>query len=156
MFELEIPGSAALCAEYLVLDLNGTLAVDGTLIEGVKERLDELSHLLSIVVVTADTFGAVRRELAGVPCKIEVLSHGNQDEKKGELIDRLGAGKCIAIGNGRNDCVMLRKAALGICVVQGEGAASKAMLAADVVCGGVHDAFDLIRFPKRLVATLRT
>lgn len=156
MFELEIPGSAALCADYLVLDLNGTLAVDGILIEGVKERLDELSHLLSIVVVTADTFGAVRRELAGVPCRIEILSHGNQDEKKGELIDRLGAGKCIAIGNGRNDCVMLRKAALGICVVQSEGAAAKAMLAADVVCGCVHDAFDLIRFPKRLVATLRT
>lgn len=156
MLEADIPGFGPIRADYLVLDLNGTLAIDGTVIDGVKDRIDEMSRLLSVIVVTADTFGVVEKELAGTACKVEILSQHEQDRKKGDLIDRLGAERCIAIGNGRNDCVMLEKARLGICVVQKEGAASRAISAADVVCGDIHDAFDLLRFPRRLIATLRT
>jgi len=36
MIEVAVPGFKNLALEYLVLDYNGTLAVDGMLVEGVK------------------------------------------------------------------------------------------------------------------------
>jgi soluble P-type ATPase len=60
-----------------------------------------------------------------------------------------------AIGNGRNDQLMLAAAALGIAVVQEEGAAIESLSAADVVLPDIRSALDLLLFPKRLIATLR-
>jgi soluble P-type ATPase len=50
---------------------------------------------------------------------------------------------------------MLAAAALGIAVLEGEGAAPAALAAAAVVVRAGVDALDLLRHPKRLVATLR-
>jgi hypothetical protein len=47
-------------------------------------------------------------------------------------------------------------AALGIAVIDKEGAAGRALLAADVIVGSAADALDMPRYPQRLVATLRT
>jgi soluble P-type ATPase len=51
---------------------------------------------------------------------------------------------------------MLRSAALGIAVIQREGAAAAALLEADVVVTDVRDALDLLLNPLRLVAGLRS
>ena len=75
--------------------------------------------------------------------------------EKAALVERLGAAGCVAIGNGANDVAMLERAALGIAVVGPEGASGRALLAADVVCRSVLDAFDLLLDPRLLVATLR-
>jgi len=61
----------------------------------------------------------------------------------------------IAIGNGRNDRLMLKEAALGIALIQEEGASAESILAADLVCKPVNDALDLLINSKRLVASLR-
>jgi soluble P-type ATPase len=61
----------------------------------------------------------------------------------------------VAIGNGRNDTLMLQQAALGIAVMQTGGAATTALLAGDVVTPGIVDALDLLIHPDRLKATLR-
>jgi soluble P-type ATPase len=61
----------------------------------------------------------------------------------------------VAIGNGRNDWLMLREAALGIAVIQREGAASKAIRSADIVMTDIHAAFELLLKSQRLIATLR-
>jgi soluble P-type ATPase len=61
----------------------------------------------------------------------------------------------VAIGNGRNDALMLKRAALGIAVVQTEGAATAALLAADLVTPGIIEVLDLLLHPDRLRATLR-
>jgi soluble P-type ATPase len=50
---------------------------------------------------------------------------------------------------------MLKQAALGIAVMQTEGMAREALLAADVVTPGIFEALDLLLFPDRLKATLR-
>lgn len=39
MIEIEIPGGETLRLEHLVLDFSGTLARDGRLLPGVRERL---------------------------------------------------------------------------------------------------------------------
>lgn len=155
MVSADILGFGALRLANLVLDFNGTLAVDGRLLPGVKERLRILSHHLAVHVVTADTFGKARLELKGVRCKLVILGTQAQDRAKAAYVRRLHAPNTACIGNGRNDRLMLRTAALGIAVIQGEGAAPETLQEADVVANDVRDALDLLLKPLRLVATLR-
>jgi soluble P-type ATPase len=68
----------------------------------------------------------------------------------------LGETQTAAVGNGRNDRLMLKEAALGIVVVQTEGTAVEAMSAADLLVPGILEALDLLLFPRRLKATLRS
>ena len=51
---------------------------------------------------------------------------------------------------------LLKAAALGIAVVQEEGAAAETMMAADVVSPDIVSALNLLVSPLRLVATLRS
>ena len=136
-------------------DFNGTLAVDGVLLPGVDGALRRLAAVLGIDVITADTFGTAREALAGLPVRLVVLQSGRQDEAKRQHVERLGADRCVAVGNGRNDCRMLAAAALGIGVCQREGAAAQALRTADVVAPDIVTALELLLHPTRLVATLR-
>jgi len=156
MLNLEIPGYPALNLRYLVLDYNGTLAVDGRLVAGAGQRLTRLSADLDIHVVTADTFGNVRKRMADIPCTVSVLPPGDQDQAKFDYITRLGSGQTVCVGNGRNDRLMLKAAGLGVAVILEEGAAGETLLAADVVCHTIVDALDLLLQPLRLAATLRS
>jgi soluble P-type ATPase len=153
---IEVPGFGALGVSHLVLDYNGTLAVDGALLAGVKSRLRTLGRALELHVLTADTFGRANAELRGVDCRLTVLGARAQDRAKAAYVRRLGAGSTACIGNGRNDRLMLRAAALGIAVVQAEGAARESVMAADVIVASVLDALDLLIEPRRLLATLRS
>ncbi len=155
MLRVDIPGYGSLKIEHLVLDYNGTLALDGQLLPGVGARLRRLARLLEVHVVTADTFGSVRRALRGLPCRIAVLGVRGQDRAKRNYVRQLGADRTACIGNGRNDRLMLRAARLGIAVVQAEGAAAEAILASNVVAPSIVDALDLLVRPLRLTATLR-
>lgn len=156
MLRIQIPGFGALELEHLVLDYNGTLAVDGELVDGVGERLRVLSAQLEIHVITADTFGRARNALAGLPCAVRVLRGHRQVAAKLAYVKRLGARRCACIGNGRNDRSMLKAAALGIAVVLDEGASAETLASARVVTGSITDALDLLIHPLRLVATLRS
>lgn len=156
MFEVDIPGFKQLRLEHLVLDFNGTLAVDGELIPGVSERLNNLASTLTVHVITADTFGKVKTQMAGVTCRVVVLKGGGQDREKLNYVDQLGPERTVCIGNGRNDRRMLEEAALGIAVLLEEGVAVQSLLAADIFCGEILSALDLLTHPLRLTATLRS
>ena len=54
---IEIPGYKTLDLDYLVLDYNGTIAVDGLIPPAIKERLLLLGDSFKIYVLTADTHG---------------------------------------------------------------------------------------------------
>ena len=155
MLGIEIPGFKRLFLANLVLDYNGTLACDGKVITGVGERLELLSDRLQVHVLTADTFGGAKEELAKLPCRVSVISPENQAEVKGDYIGDLGPEECVAIGNGRNDRFMLKRAALGIALLQAEAASIEALLAADILSRNILDALDLLLYPLRLTATLR-
>jgi len=156
MIAIDIPGFGPLEIEHLVLDYNGTLALDGELLPGVAGALMELSRLVGIHVLTADTFGRAASKLEGIPCVLHVLPPDAQDKAKARYVSDLGAGVAASVGNGRNDALMLSESRLGIAVVGGEGASSQAILAADVVVGEIAAAFGLLLNPLRLTATLRT
>jgi len=156
MIEIDIPGYKKLKLKNLVLDYNGTLACDGEMLPGVKARLTELAEKLSIHVLTADTFGKVRSGLKGIPSDLSILPLNRQDVGKRDYVKRLGADCIAAIGNGRNDRLMLKESVLGIAVVLGEGAAIECVTAADVVCCTILSALELLTNPLRLIATLRS
>jgi len=156
MIEFKITGSENIKAEHLVLDYNGTLAIDGELIPGVKEKLNALANKINIHVITADTFGTAQKNLQNVLCKCIVLHQTEQQIQKKDFIEHLGIQKVIAIGNGSNDALMLKNAALGIVVIQKEGASVTSLKNADIVCQDIIDALDLLTNPLRINATLRT
>ncbi len=156
MIAIDIPGFGALRLEHLVLDYNGTLAADGELLPGVTEALRTLASEVRIHVITADTFGRAAEMLAGLPVDLVIAPATAQAEAKLEFVTALGAHEVVAIGNGRNDRRMLEAAALGIAVIQREGASAESVRCADAVATNILDALELLRHPQRLVATLRS
>jgi soluble P-type ATPase len=155
VFEIDIPGYRSLQLSHLVMDYNGTLAQDGRLLDGIWERLLSLSTQLDLHAVTADTFGTASSQLDGLPLELAILPGKEQAQAKMAYVKHLGAEQVLAIGNGRNDHLMLQSAALSVAVIQGEGAAMKTCLAADIVVPDILVALELLLFPERLVATLR-
>jgi soluble P-type ATPase len=155
MIELEIPGSDILRLEHFVSDYSGTLSEDGVVLESVREKLNELSRILQVHVITSDTFGMARRQLEGVNCALHVLEGEGHSQQKEQFIMALGAEKVVAIGNGNNDAMMLRAARVGICVCLREGCSTAAVAASRILVKSPLDAIDILLTRKRLIATLR-
>lgn len=156
MISINIPGFGDLELRHLVCDYNGTLACDGVLLPGVAESLKRISKELELHVVTADTFGVAVGNLKGLPVRLTILSVEAQDKAKADYIRKIGAGGAVSIGNGRNDRLMLKESAIGICLLQEEGAAAQSLREADIVCRSAVEAVALLENPKRLIATLRS
>ena len=156
MISIDVPGFRKLDLRHLVLDYNGTLALDGRLLPGVAEKLSQLARHIQIHVITADTFGLARSELVALPLTVTIAPAEGQAQAKRQFVSGLGADTVVAIGNGRNDREMLDAAALGMALLQREGAAAETIAAADLVCASVLDALDLLSHPERLIATLRS
>lgn len=155
MIEINIPGRGEYQLEHLVLDVNGTIAKDGRLMDKVAKQIAGLRDRLQVHLVTADTYGRQDNIDLMLGAKSVRLKRGNEAAQKGEFVRNLGAEKVVAIGNGANDAEMLKAAAVGIAVVGDEGLAVEALMAADVVMNGIHEALNLLEYPTRLVATLR-
>ncbi len=155
MIEINIPGRGTLKLEHLVTDVNGTLAIDGQLIEGVAEKIEALKGELTIHMLTADTHGKqaqIDRQLDLTAVRIQP---GNEPEQKAGYVRGLGAKNVVAIGQGANDAEMLKESALGICVLSQEGAAVETLLSADLLAPDIITALELLEKPLRISASLR-
>jgi P-type E1-E2 ATPase len=142
-------------AESLVLDYNGTLAINGQQINGVITLLGKLSEHLSVHVITADTFGTVKKTFANTNINVKIIDGKEQGRQKADFVASLKPQSVVAIGNGANDAQMLKLATLGIAVVQAEGASVQALMNADIICTSIIDGLNLLLNPKRIAATLR-
>ncbi|WP_319466128.1 ATPase P [uncultured Pseudodesulfovibrio sp.] len=151
----DIPGYGLLDVQHIVCDYNGTLAEDGSLLPGVKEIMDRLAEHVTIHVITADTHGSAHSELADCRCSIHIIGDKDQSRDKRDFVRSLGQAQTVAVGNGRNDEGMLAEAALGIVLIQREGAFRASLMTADIVCTSIVDALELFMKPNRLTATLR-
>lgn len=155
MIELNIPGSGILRLEHLVCDVNGTLAVDGQLAEGLPRSIRALRDRLQIHLLTADTHGKQALIDQQLGLQAVRIQPGNEAGQKAEYVHRLGAEQVVAIGQGANDAAMLQAAALGICILSREGSATQSVLSADILVPDIHAALELLEKPLRIVATLR-
>ena len=155
MIEIMVPGRGGYRLEHLVLDVNGTVALEGQLIDGVTRRLAELRRLIAVHLITADTRG--RQEIIDAQLGLEAvrIAPGDEAAQKAAFVQQLGGKSVCAVGNGSIDAAMLRDAELAIAVLGEEGLATSALTAADVVVPTINAALDLLLSPLRLVATLR-
>ncbi len=156
MIEIEVPNWKKLRLEHLALDINGTLTLDGELIQGVDERIWKLAEQLHIVLLSADTLGKANIVAERLGVELHLLDKQQSGaEQKAIYVSNLGAHNVVAIGNGANDGAMLFMAGLGIAVLGPEGLANEAMENADIVARDITTALDLLLHPNRLIASLR-
>lgn len=152
---IEIPNFKILKITHIVCDYNGTIAKDGLVLPEIRLLFETLSKLYVLHVITADTFGSAKAQLAGYDTQIRILITDDHTKEKADFINNLGANHCAAIGNGNNDKEMLLSAAIGIALLGDEGCSKDALFNADIICKNASEALSLFLKPKRLIATLR-
>ena len=155
MTDLTIPGRGLIQLKHLVSDVNGTLALDGTVQPAVGKAFTSLQDRLILHLLTADTHGRqdqIDQQLGMTAVRIPP---GSESATKARYVLALGQDQVAAIGQGANDAGMLKAAAIGICVGSAEGLALEALLASDVFVPDVLMALELFEHPLRLVSSLR-
>ena len=157
---VEAPGAGSWEIRVLVTDFSGTLSCGGKLTAGVQRRLLQLDELVDIHVLTSDTFGTVRRELANIPAHIHVLESDRHDLQKRRFVqEECETASVLALGNGNNDRLMLlavRDAGgIAVAIDNGEGCATATLQSANLCIRGAAEALDLLLDPNRLKAGLR-
>lgn len=155
MIELIIPGYGIKKLEHLVTDVNGTLAQDGILLEGVPRRITSLRDRLQVHLITANTHGSQNIIDERLNLQSIRIQPGNEALQKAEYVRLLGKESVVAIGQGANDVLMLKEAAIGICILSVEGLAVETLTAADLLLPDILSALDLLEKPLRLIASLR-
>jgi len=152
---ITIPNVTTYTLTDIVCDYNGTIAKDGKVLPSVKSLFKNLQEDFTIHVITADTFGSVQRELEGYDVQIKVITSSDHTQEKADFITSLGAAHCVALGNGNNDTLMLKTAAIGIAVIGDEGCSTQTLLSSDIVVKSIDEGLGLLSDTKRLIATLR-
>ena len=152
---LEIPGREPIEIKNVVFDYNGTIAIDGQLIEGVDKIINELAGDVNFHVITADTYGSVEKQLANINCKVVKIPKEKQDTSKLDYLLTLGKESTLCVGNGKNDKLMLKESVISIALIQDEGVCVESLLAADIVCKSIMDVFAYFKNLNRIKATLR-
>jgi P-type E1-E2 ATPase len=155
MIEINIPGRGTLQLRHLVTDVNGTLAVDGQLIEGVAQKIEALKDRLTIHMLTADTHGRQTALDEQLRLKAIRIEPGGEAQQKADYVRKLSAESVIAMGQGANDAGMFKEAALGICILSKEGTALEAVMSADILVPDILTALELLEKPLRITASLR-
>ena len=105
MLSVKIPGREELQLSHLVLDYNGTIALDGEIIEAIRPRLEVLAESLSISVITADTHGTAAKKCEGLPLQVLTFPTTEVGKIKAAEVCRMEGG-VVTIGNGFNDIQM--------------------------------------------------
>lgn len=155
MLTVNIPGKRELSLSHLILDYNGTIALDGAILDVIRPRLEQLAQYLKIVVITADTNGTAAEKCAGLPVQVLTFPTVQVGEIKAQEARKLGSG-VACIGNGFNDIQMCDACDLSVCVIGKEGCCGALLHHCDVVVTSIEDGLDLLLHPHRLRATLRT
>jgi soluble P-type ATPase len=161
MIKLTIPGFGLLEIRRVVTDYTGTHSFQGVVRRSVKTRLARLAKLVDVHVLTVDTFGTARRELARLPVELHFLDDDKRrnDKEKQRFILKYEPKHVAAFGNGNMDRLLLKTVrdagGLAVAVDNGEGCALDAILNANIFVHGSEQALDLLLVPTTCKATLR-
>ncbi len=139
--------------DTLILDLNGTITIDGKLIPWVKDKILALQkEWWTVLLCSGDTQWTAAKIAQWLWATLYICK--NQNDKK-NVLKKHKTKHCATIGNGHIDLKLMEKCSLSIAVIQAEWCYSKSMLSSDIVCTNIIDALDILLLPKRLIATLR-
>jgi len=154
MILIQRPGRNPLEIEFILIDFEGTLAMDRRVHPKAKDKINLLSKRTKIYILTKGNEETVAEVLKKVKAEVLYIREGEASQKKLDLLQRLGAARTVAIGNGFDDILMMEEVALGICVIGREGASVDVMQKANVVVTDILDALDFLLKPLRHQATL--
>lgn len=155
MIKTEIPGRFTYTIENAVFDYNGTIASNGRIPQAVREKINELSSLVDVYVLTADTYGSAAKECSGLNLKLLTFPNGEAADFKAKIVSDLGNDNSICFGNGYNDIKMFEKALLKVAVLGDEGICSQLFLKSDIIVKSIQDGINLLLNTKSLIADLR-
>lgn len=155
MIEFQVPGMGKVEIKNVVLDLNGTLSMNGAIPRDVERKIRQLSRMVNVFIMSSDTRGNLKELAERLGVDYRRVSSSPESVAKEKFVEELGSENTIAVGNGKNDELMLKKAKLGIAVIGEEGACSSTILNADVIVINPIHALELIMDPQKIVATLR-
>lgn len=155
MISIQRSGQPNLEIEFLLIDYEGTLAVDGRIHPKAKDKINLLSKRLKVYILTGGEREKVEEHLRNVKAEILFVEEGETSREKLNLLRKLGPEKAVAIGNGTDDVPLLEEVGFGICVIGKEGAAGGALIRADLVVTDILYGLDFLLKPLRQKATLR-
>ncbi len=157
MKKVNIPHFGLLEISNIIFDINGTLQFNGKISNKLIEKFRALKRHYNIFLISSDTRGNLNELAKKLDSKYIRINTGNQTdaEAKNKELLKLGKENTIAIGNGNNDMLMLKNAALGILIIGSEGASGKSLMNADVIFTNPNDAIDFLLDEKTIIATLR-
>lgn len=148
------PGQDPIEIDFILIDFEGTLALDRRVHPKAKDKINLLSKRVKIYILTKEGKERVEEALKKVKAEIIFITEGKASQQKLNLLHQLGATRTVAIGNGIDDVSMIEEAGFGLCVLSKEGTFSEAMNKANVVFMNILDALDFLLKPLRQKATL--
>ena len=155
MILIDVPGRDVLEIDHVLMDYNGTIAFDGTLVPGAAELICELARHAHVAVLTADTYGSVNAQCDPLGVEVVTFPRAGAAQFKQRYAQELD-GQVACLGNGFNDVGMFEQADLRIAVLDGEGVYAGLLAHADILARNAVEALALLTHPDRIRATLRT
>ena len=160
MIKLTIPGFGPLENSRVMTDYIGTHSCKGVVRRSVRTRLVRLASMVEVHVLTIDTFGTARRELARLPVELHLLKNNQRNDKEKErFVLEYEPAHVAAFGNGTIDRLLLKTVrdagGLAVAVDNGEGCVLDAILSSNILVHGSEQALDLLLEPNSCKATLR-
>jgi len=154
MISIQRPGMENLDIHFILIDFEGTLAMDGRVHPKAKDKVNLLSKRATIYILTKSNREKVEETLRKMKAEILYVAEGDSSQQKLNVLQRLGPHQTAVIGNGLDDGQIMEQAGLGMCVIGKEGSSAEAMAKADLVVTHVLDALDFLLKPLRQRATL--
>ena len=154
MISILRPGMESLDIHFVLIDFEGTLAMDGRVHPKAKDKVNLLSKRATIYILTKSNREKVEETLRKMKVEILYVTEGDSSQQKLNVLQRLGPHQTAVIGNGLDDVRIVEQAGLGICVIGKEGSSAEAVAKADLVVTNVVDALDFLLKPLRQRATL--
>jgi soluble P-type ATPase len=147
------PGVGQIELNTIILDLNGTLAINGQIVAGAEQRIVQLREKgYKIILFTGDQRGNAAQLAEKIG--IEVKKASNSDEKE-KLTLELEVDKTVAIGNARIDIGTFKHTKLRIATLQAEGIHTGILEYVDIIIPSINDALDLLINENSFNATMR-
>ena len=80
------PRLGELAIEYVMLDFNGTAALDGKLKKDVKDVIDKISRYVKVFIITADTYETADAELSASSVTFIKVGKNASGEEKAKVV----------------------------------------------------------------------
>jgi soluble P-type ATPase len=150
---IEIPNSNSIEINTIILDLNGTLSINGIISAETKSLIKQLKKFnYKIVLISGD----IRGNAQNIATELEIdLLLGKTSEEKAVQMQNFDKNTTASIGNARIDIGTFKNSKLSIATLQAEGIHTQILKYVDIIVPSIENALQLFLNTKSLSGTLR-